>query len=73
VKEGSSGHEHGPAWHANGATHGSHDVSVGEGRAMSDELVHVRGFDLGVAQGCDGVESLIVGEEEEEIGLLGSS
>jgi len=73
VKEGSSGHEHGAAGHTDGAAHGTHDVGVGEGRAISDEHVHVRCFDLGIAEGRDGVESLIVGEEEEDIGLLGSS
>ena len=45
-------------------------VGMGEDFAACGEGVEVRGFDFGIATEADGVVGEIVGEDEEEVGLL---
>jgi len=40
---------------------------VGERDAAADQAVEVRREDLVVAQGADGLEGLVVGEDEQEV------
>ena len=65
------GVDHRPAGDADRAAPGTHIVGVGEGRSRADDPVEVRRLDLIVAQGVDGLVALVVGEDEEKVGLGG--
>lgn len=67
VKEGAPGVEHGPAGHADRARSPAWDVGVLEGRASGRQLVEIGRLDPRIAQRADGVEALVVGEEEENV------
>jgi hypothetical protein len=61
--------EHGAAGHADGAAVATHDVIAVKAHAGSGKAVDNRGFDVRVAVGADGVGALVVGEDEEYVGL----
>ena len=64
VVQGSAGVEHGAAGHTNGTAAAAGDVGVSEGGTAGDKLVHVGSVDVGITQSVDGVETLVIGEEE---------
>jgi hypothetical protein len=66
-----AGHEHGAAGHADGAAVAAHHVVAPKARAVAHEAVDDGRLDVSVAVGADGVGALIVGEENENVGLGG--
>ena len=44
-------------------------MEVGEANALGVEGIEVRGFDNGVAVGCDFAVALIVGDDEDDVWL----
>jgi hypothetical protein len=44
--------------------------AVGEVATGVDQLVKIRGVDLGIADGVDGAEHEVVRDDEEEVGAL---
>ena len=67
VKQAPPTVQHCPAGHAYRAARTAGNVRVSEGCAHLDQPVDIRGLDLGVAQGLDGVKALVVGEEEYDV------
>jgi hypothetical protein len=43
-----------------------------EGRSLVDQPVKRRGANNGVAQGCDCIESLLIGHQQKKIGTFGT-
>ena len=70
--EEAAGVQHGAAGDADRAAPGTHVVGVGEEGALSDQSIQVGGVDLTIAGGADGVEALVVGEQEEDIRRFGA-
>ena len=68
VEQGAAGHQHGAARHAHRRHGAAHDVGTGEGGARAHQPVQVGRVDVGVAERADGVEALVVGEEEQDVG-----
>ncbi len=66
---GEAGIEHGAAGDADGGGPGALVEAVGEVSAALDETVDIWGLDFGVAEGGDGAEREVVGDEEEEVGF----
>lgn len=58
---------------AGGGTDRIGDVGVVEGDALFDEAVEGGGLDGGVTERGDGIEALVVGEEEEDVGTSGGA
>ena len=67
-----SGVEHVPAGHANRATPRTHVVSPGETGSRLHQSVEVGGFDVRYPKMPDGLVALVVGKDEEHVGLLHS-
>jgi hypothetical protein len=55
-----------------GAAEGGGDVAAGEEGAAGGEFVEVGGFDLGVAHEAVVGPGVVVGDEEDDVGLVGS-
>ena len=70
VEQRSTRVQHGPARHADGAMGAAGNVRVCESRAPGDQAVDVRRRNGTVAECADGVEALVVGEEQQDVGLL---
>lgn len=70
VEEGPSGVQHRAAGHAHCRHGAAGDVGVGKGAATGGELIQVRRVNRRVAEGGHSVETLIVGEEEEDVGTV---
>ncbi len=71
AEPGTAAHEHGATGDADGAAVGAETVIGAEAHAASDEIVEVRGADVMIPPGGEGVGALIVGEKDEEVGALG--
>jgi ABC-type uncharacterized transport system YnjBCD ATPase subunit len=56
---------------ARGAAHGALDVGVSEGDAAAGEAVDVGGDDVFKTQTGQGVPALLVGHDEDDVGLVG--
>ena len=69
MKQGAPRVQHSPARHADRAVSAAGDVGVGERRSPRHEAVDVRRVDGGAAERADGVEALVVGEEDEDVGF----
>ena len=67
MEEGASGVQHGPAGHADRARCAAGYMRLPERDPPFRQLVEVGRLDPWIAQGADGVEALIVGEEEEDV------
>lgn len=67
VEQSAAAHQHGAAGRADCAGGGTHDTGVSECRAFADEGIHIWRYDVFIAQGVDGVKSLIIGEQEQDI------
>jgi hypothetical protein len=67
-----AGVEHGAARDADGAAVAAEDVVAAEADAGAGEAVDDGRLDVRVAVGGDGVGALVVGEEEEDVGLRGA-
>lgn len=65
-----AGVQHRSAGDADRAGPSSLMEAVGKVAAGADQLVEVRGVDLGVVDGVDGAEHEIVRDDEEEVGTL---
>ena len=64
--------EHVAAGNADRYAPGTHVVSTTEVRATLGEAVEIRSFDFAVTERADRIEALVVREDEEEVGLVGS-
>jgi len=62
VVEGSAGHKHSAAGHADRTARPAHDVGIRECCALRHQSVDVRCGD-GVAQRADRIEPLVIGEQ----------
>jgi len=60
------GDDGGAVWRADGLG----CIGPVEAHALGGEAVEVGGFDFGIAVGGDAVLSILVGEDEEDIGFL---
>ena len=69
VEEGPPGVQHRPARHADRPVRAAGDVRVRECRSARHEAVDVRRVDGRAAERADGVEALVVGEEDEDVGF----
>ena len=67
AEQAAAAHDHGPRRHADGPLHGPHAVGSGEHAAARHQLVEVRRLDVVGAQRRDGVGTLVVREEEEDV------
>ncbi len=70
AEAGEAGVQHGAAGDADRAGPSSLMEAVGEVAAGANQLVEVRGVNLGVVDGVDGAEHEIVRDDEEEVGAL---
>jgi hypothetical protein len=71
VIQGAARHQHRAAGHADCAARAAHNVGVSERRAAGDQAVHHRRDELGVSEGANGVEALVIREEENDVGTVG--
>ena len=71
VKQVLSREQHGTRWHAGGSAHAALHVGPAESDAAMREAIEIRRLDHRIAQRGDGVRALIIGEEEEDVGLGG--
>ena len=67
VEPGAPAHEHGPARHAHGAAVRAEAVVAAEAGPAPGEPVEVRRPDVWVAPRRDGVRTLVVGEQEQDV------
>ena len=65
-----AGKEHRAAGHAHRAVMRAHDIGVGKSDALGHETIHVGRDYLVIPQGVDGVEPLIIREQDEDVWLL---
>ena len=70
MEEGLAGVNHGPGGHTHRGGGAAGDVGVDERGARVDQPVHVGGLDFVVSKGVDGPVTLIVCQQEENIGLF---
>ena len=53
-----------------GSAGGSGDEAIVKGDALPDQTIHVRSVHMSISQGGNGIEPLLVGNDEYDIGLL---
>ena len=68
VVEGAACMKHRTAGHAHRTARSSHDVAVDEARPSRHELIQVGRRDFRMIQRMNRVETLIIGEEEDDVG-----
>ena len=67
-----TGHQHGSAGNADRTAEGPRAVVAAKAESILGEAVEVRSLDLLISMRPDGVRPLIVGEEEDDVGAVGS-
>jgi hypothetical protein len=70
VPERAARHQACPRWRTHGGRGTAHDIGVRESHAISDQAFHVRRPDRFVTQCGNGIEPLVVGEQEKDVGAL---
>jgi len=60
--------EHGAAGDADRRTPRTHVLRMGEGGSAGHQTVEIRRLHHAIAEGVQGLETIIVGEEEEDVG-----